>query len=255
VDTTRTSWVSHAEGAIRSLRDVDSVRIRTEGDEIREIHVISSSARSAKQIVRDIESLIMARFHRQIDHRIVSVAKVKDHPHPQARPPGQPPLEPPPRSSPERVSALAAEPERPAPERIRFGSVNLYVSGSRAQAQVELKWKGVPRMGSATGSCTRDRALRLVAQATLATVQEFLDEGVALSLDTVEVVRAGHNDVAIVALDMLAHRAQKTLAGCCTVGQDVQEAVVLATLSALNRIVGGLPTKEPTEYVLRPASS
>jgi len=227
VDTTRTSWVSHAEGAIRSLRDVDSVRIRTEGDEIREIHVISSSARSAKQIVRDIESLIMARFHRQIDHRIVSVAKVKDHPHPQARPPGQPPLEPPPRSSPERVSALAAEPERPAPERIRFGSVNLYVSGSRAQAQVELKWKGVPRM----------------------------DEGVALSLDTVEVVRAGHNDVAIVALDMLAHRAQKTLAGCCTVGQDVQEAVVLATLSALNRIVGGLPTKEPTEYVLRPASS
>ena len=70
-----------------------------------------------------------------------------------------------------------------------------------------------------------------------------------------EVIRAGRNDVAIVALDMLAHRTQKSLAGCCTVEQDVQEAVVLATLSALNRIVGGLPTKEPTEYVLRPAST
>jgi hypothetical protein len=58
-----------------------------------------------------------------------------------------------------------------------------------------------------------------------------------------------------VALELLAHRTQKSLAGCCMVEQDAPEAVVLATLSALNRIVGGLPTREPTEYVLRPASS
>jgi len=234
---------------------VDGVRIRTEDDEIREIHVVSSSPRSAKQIVRDIESLIMARFHRQIDHRIVSVAKTRTAAHPglphnAAVAPSRARHEP---------AAASAEPEAEAEpavaERIRFGSVNLYVSGPRAQAQVELRWKGVPRMGSASGSCTRDRALKLIAQATLATVQEFLDEGVTLSLETVEVIRAGRNDVAIVALDMLAHRTQKSLAGCCTVEQDVQEAVVLATLSALNRIVGGLPTKEPTEYVLRPASS
>jgi hypothetical protein len=29
---------------------------------------------------------------------------------------------------------------------------------------------------------------------------------------------------------------------------------VLATLSALNRVVGGMRVKEPTEYVLRPSA-
>jgi hypothetical protein len=93
-----------------------------------------------------------------------------------------------------------------------------------------------------------------VSQATLSAAQEFLEDGVAFGLEAVQVIRVGRNDVALVALDLLVHRAQKTLVGCCTVEQDAEEAVVLATLSALNRIVGGLPTREPTEYVLRPAS-
>ena len=37
--------------------------------------------------------------------------------------------------------------------------------------------------------------------------------------------------------------------------QDPPQAVVLATLDALNRVVGGLRVKEPTEYVLRPTTS
>jgi hypothetical protein len=64
----------------------------------------------------------------------------------------------------------------------------------------------------------------------------------------------GREDIVVVSLALLAHRQQKPLSGCCTVGGDAQQAVVLATLSALNRVVGGLRTKEPTEYVLRPAS-
>ena len=71
MDTTRPTWTSHAEAAIRSLRDVDGVRIRTEDDEIREIHVISSSPRSAKQIVRDIESkLKMVPGIKSVDNQL-----------------------------------------------------------------------------------------------------------------------------------------------------------------------------------------
>jgi len=39
------------------------------------------------------------------------------------------------------------------------------------------------------------------------------------------------------------------------VEQDAQQAVALATLAGLNRVLGGLRTKEPTEYVLRPSSA
>jgi hypothetical protein len=140
-------------------------------------------------------------------------------------------------------------------ERIRFGSVNLYLASGKAQAQVELGWKGLTRLGTATGSATREGAHGLIAAATLGAVQEFLEDGLVLSLQDTELVRLGKQDVVIVSLSLLAHRSEKTLVGCCTVEQDTQQAVVLATLAALNRVVGGLKTREPTEYVLRPASA
>jgi hypothetical protein len=56
-------------------------------------------------------------------------------------------------------------------------------------------------------------------------------------------------------VQLVAHREHKSLVGCCTVEQDVPQAVALATLAALNRVVGGLETREPTEYVLRPTSN
>jgi hypothetical protein len=77
----------------------------------------------------------------------------------------------------------------------------------------------------------------------------------ALSVNGLEFARVGGQEVALVGLLLLAHRHEKPLVGSCTVEHDAQQAVVLATLAALNRVVGGLRTKEPTEYVLRPTSA
>ena len=238
VDATDIPWPKRAEAAIRSLRDVDGASVQAEDDDIREIHVLTSSTRPAKQIVRDVQTLLLTRFNRPIDHRVVSVAYSR---------PG-------PALAPREDDEPAAQPEPVAP-RIRFGSVNLYVAAGRAQAQVELAWKGLTRLGTATGSATREGAYGLIAEATLGAVQEFLEEGLVLSLQDTELVRLGKQDVVVVSVSLLAHRSEKTLVGCCTVEQDTQQAVVLATLAALNRVVGGLRTREPTEYVLRPAST
>ena len=234
------SWTTEAENGIRGLPDVEAARILTEGDEIREIHVISGSRRPAKLIVKDVVGLMWARYDRRIDHRVVGVVRVQPRPDSSPRPAPLPP-----------------EPERAAEDqsRIRFGSVNLYLDGARAQAQVELRWKSILRMGNASGWCSREGAQRLVAAATVAALQEFLDGDVALGVEEVEVVRMGGHEVVIVGLALLTHRQEKILTGCCTVGRDLPQAVVLATLSALNRVVGGLKTKEPIEYILRPAST
>ena len=238
VDATDLPWPKRAEAAIRSLRDVEGASIQIEDDDIREIHVLTSSARPAKQIVRDVQTLLLTRFNRAIDHRVVSVAFARSGP----------------ALAPREVDEAPEAEEQPA-QRIRFGSVNLYVASGRAQAQVELGWKGVNRLGSASGSATREGAQGLIASATLAAVQEFLEDGLALSLQDIELMRLGKHEVVVVSLSLLAHRSEKTLVGCCTVEQDAQQAVVLATLAALNRVVGGLRTREPTEYVLRPAST
>lgn len=266
VDTRTDSWTAQAESAIKALRDVEGVSIQLEGDDVREIHVLTRSKRPPKQIVRDVQTVLLARFGRSIDYRVVSVAFTRGEPEtavdagdpaPVAPRPPVPAPAPAAAPAPARAPLATAEPdfESAGTERIRFGSVNLFVSGPRTQAQVELRWKGLARMGGSSGWSTRDGAHRLVAQATLAAVQEFLDGEVAFGQPDVEFVRLNRRRVALVALSLLAHRQEKLLVGSCAVEQDVQQAVVLATLAALNRIMGGLPTRVPTEYVLRPTST
>lgn len=250
-DGQRQPWTVGVEDALRGLRDVDEVRIQADAEGIREIHVVSSSQRPAKQIVRDIQSVLQARFNRQIDHRVVSVAFTE------ARPVSERPAaeRAPAHDSAPPMKLHELPPAESAEDRVRFGSVNLYIAGSRAQAQVELKWRGETHLGSASGWSSRDAAFRLVATATLAAVQEIIQDDVGIGLENLEFVRIGRQEVAVVGLVLLAHRQEKLLVGSCPVEQDAQQAVALATLAGLNRVVGGLRTREATEYVLKPSSA
>jgi len=54
---------------------------------------------------------------------------------------------------------------------------------------------------------------------------------------------------------LLGQRSEKTLVGSCTVEQDMAQSVVYATLAAVNRVLGGLRSREPVEYELRPTST
>lgn len=246
------------EAAIRRLRDVDGVRVRVEGDVLKEIHIETQSQRAAKPIVRDIQSVLRTELDLAIDHRIVSVAFVRPREGAASSLASQPalgagtestarPIAP---ATPVHVESPANEPSL-KDERILFENVNLIVHGQRTQAQVELRWKGLPRVGNASGWGTRDESHRLVAQATTLAVQEFLADPIALNVREVSFSDISGLRVVVVVLSLLAHRSEKVLTGSCTVDSDAPQAVVLATLAALNRVVAGMRAKEPTEYVLR----
>jgi hypothetical protein len=138
---------------------------------------------------------------------------------------------------------------------VRFVSANLYVSGVRTQAQVELAWQGVTRAGSATGASTRDNAARLVAAATLSALQPFLGEERVLVVDDVVRLRLGRRAAVVVTVKLLEGRTERLLTGSGTVEQDLPQSVVYATLAAVNRVLGGMTLREPVEYELRPASA
>ena len=283
MDAAKTHWFAKAEAELKTLRDVEGASIQGEGDSIREIHVLTRSNRPPKQIVRDVQAVLHARFNRSIDYRVVSVAYLSAGDAvsvergavsvergavsvergngavsgPAPDPPVAPPTDLPRPTVAKVVEAPPPAVERPAlpEERIRFGGVNLFVSGPRTQAQVELLWRGLPRLGTASGWSTRSGAHRLVAQATLGAVQEFLADELALGLLDVEFLRLGKKRAVVVSLSMLAERQEKLLVGTCVIEQDLHQAVVFATLAAVNRLVSGLRPKEPTEYVLRPTSA
>ncbi|MFM8559135.1 MAG: hypothetical protein ACKOC6_05970, partial [bacterium] len=130
---------ARAEAAILRLRDVDGVSVRAEGDELTEIHVVSRSKRSPKQIVRDIQAVLRTDLKLGIDHRIVSVALAKPE---DARDSaafggtelvlGHPALgEAESRPSSLAPEAFASEPAPAREDRILFESGNLIVQGPR----------------------------------------------------------------------------------------------------------------------------
>lgn len=253
--------MEQAEAILRQLKEIEHASITTDGDEIKEVHVVARTARRPKQIVRDVESALNAAVKRRIDHRVISVVIVE------GEKTGEPVREAPAKvARPEVVQppAVASAPA-PAPRevpvagesaaRIRFVSANLFVSGLRTQAQVELAWQGVTRMGSATGASTRDNAERLVATATINALQPYLAEANALALQEVALVGLGRQEAVVVTVKLLGQRQEKTLTGSCTVEHDVQQSVVYATLDSVNRVLGGLAVREPVEYELRPAST
>ena len=71
--------VKRAENLIASLTGILSARVVvTPLGEVSEIHVLTRADQQAKQVVRNIESALMAQLGMKIDHRKISVAQTAD---------------------------------------------------------------------------------------------------------------------------------------------------------------------------------
>ena len=70
---------SQVEELIRKVRGVLAVRVvRNDQGQIDELHAVGSPERSAKQMVRDIESILYVRGGIRIDHRKISLVQIAE---------------------------------------------------------------------------------------------------------------------------------------------------------------------------------
>jgi hypothetical protein len=76
---------------------------------------------------------------------------------------------------------------------------------------------------------------RAVATATLRAVEELSGDLARFELDHLEVSHLGADRTVVVALTMLSSRGTERLTGAAAVREDVRQAVIRATLDALNR--------------------
>ena len=66
------------ENTIEKLDSIISCKIiQGEDCEFHEIHIVSDKQRAAKQLVRDIQSVLIATYNIQIDHKIISIAEIR----------------------------------------------------------------------------------------------------------------------------------------------------------------------------------
>lgn len=237
--------IESVEQALEGLRDVTSARIVADDEgNILEVHVVATSDREAKQIARDIESMLVAKLGKPIDHRKISVAKVDaTTEEPKAA-----------EEAPEPVHNPTGESLPFHDRRIEFVGVSVAQAQNRAEARVELAWDGIETAAAVSGMDSSASVHRLVSEATIEAVENLLERDGQFTVNEVKQVMVGDEQTVMVHVSHLEDRHEKVLVGGCPVSGDLARAVALATLNALNRFLGRQKPKEPTEYEIGPAS-
>jgi hypothetical protein len=120
--------------------------------------------------------------------------------------------------------------KRPAIQRMHLVS-----SGLDVTATVTLSFNGQVAEGDATGTATQSGVQRAVSLATLRAVEQLLAKPARFELEHIEVTPTGRDRTVVVALTMLGRGGSERLTGAAAVREDVRQAVIRATLDALNR--------------------
>ena len=213
--------------ALISLPDVQSCKVEFGEDRsISAIHVVSASTRPAKQLVRDIESLLQADFGIGIDHRKISIARIT----------GKPEI---------------SKPKAPRP---RLNSITFSTTGDKGECKVVLARDDFEASGECAGVAAGGGNLRLVANATFRAVERLTGKEVEFELLDVVRMRIANRETVIVLANYVSEDHVMSLAGCVRFEGNEQQATVHAALDACNRIVELLPTVEHTEYEINPFS-
>jgi hypothetical protein len=208
------------ERLLLTVEGVDSLKIVPDGQGgIDEIHVLSSSGLGAKQIVRNIESALLAQFGLQVDHRKISIAQIRAEDLPKL------PLE-----EPEEQPALP-EVRRPVLESFHVDRK----AGERVLCRVQLGEGEETFGGEAQGPDYAKSRLEVAAQAVLNALSKLTGGESTFAVEGVAQVDLFGRRLMVAVVHAFAGRTSTTLQGIAEVSDSVEEAVVLACLNATNR--------------------
>lgn len=197
---------------VSRLPGVLNAEFSVEGEAVREVHILADQSRSPKQIVRDVQSAMAARFQLELDHRVISVAQ---------------------------ISELSIPPKK----RLICHRMELSTGRDGISAAVTLELDGVHRRGEADSphnACDRHRC---VAQASVSAINAFLTPACRFSLSDWKQVPLGEHSIVLTGLRLTAGGKTEYLVGACPQGEDPNLSVVLSALDAVNRRLSTLPVE------------
>jgi hypothetical protein len=116
-----------------------------------------------------------------------------------------------------------------------IAKIHLVSEGLDVTASVTLSGAGRIAVGEARGLASQSGVHKAVATATLRAVEELVGGSVRVELEHLEVTTMGHEKTVVVLLTLLSAQGSEPLTGAAAVRDDVRQAVIRATLDALNR--------------------
>jgi hypothetical protein len=126
--------------------------------------------------------------------------------------------------------------------RAQIKSISADVTGVRTTITVTLELGGEEFIGRATGAASQTGRQRLVAEATLDAIEQYLQGAFMFALEDVGIVRLGRESVAVSCVTLVTSLGEQAFAGSAMVRQNDNDSIVRATLDAINRRLGFLTT-------------
>ena len=206
-ETALQELINDIEGIVSSKVKLDDM------GNLVEIHALADKSRNAKQIVRDIQSAVTARFNLELDHRIISIAQLNCD------------------------SVVHRE------MRIVFKGMEVASKGLEIDVKVILSHGEKDYCGSQKGINTTTSINRTIAQATLKALTDFLNIGEIFVVEDVGTLNIAKTNVVVVAVTCVDKNGEQLLIGSSMNLGDIKEAVVKATLDAVNRRIAKLTGK------------
>ncbi|HEX9893157.1 MAG TPA: hypothetical protein VGA78_04505 [Gemmatimonadales bacterium] len=212
--------VRRAENLLTTLEGVLSARVVTTPlGEVSEIHILASSGLGPKQVVRNVESALLAHLGLKVDHRKISVAQTAD-----VRP----------------IEALerGAIREQVLRRSVLFEDLGV-ASAERAHRVVlgvRLTVGGrTERVEEEVADTLRAR-LEGAARATAGALEKLIERH-TLAVEGVKVVEALDRTVVFVVVRGMGGRDSHVMTGTAEVRESAERAAVFAVLDATNRWV------------------
>lgn len=208
--------VVEVEKLIRQLPGVISARvIVNDWGAIEEVHVLATTERGAKQIVRDVESSLAARWGINVDHKKISVAQV------------------------------SARGTRLPPMRLKLSSLKLESDALRGRLSADVTL-GVPTdpdltfTGTAHGPGNGVHQYRVVATATVEALNQAIAPGNQLLLEDARLLQLAGHPIALVLINFSSEDgSEELLVGGVRAEGDPLPAFVRACLHGTNRLMEG----------------
>lgn len=184
--------------------------IHTPDGNIQELHILADKSRSAKQIARDVQSAMMARFQIELDHRVISIAQI--------------------------TSSGSGSVFR---SRLICNKLNISLSKTGTEIQVFLEYEGKEVFASAT--CTSDKSdrQRAVAEATIQAINIFLQEKL-LSFAEIKTVAMSNQTVILVGVLWQKNNQNDLLVGAVYEKDDLYLSIARSVLDAVNRKISAV---------------
>ena len=218
-DSVPDPWgVRRAENLLTSLEGILSARVVTTPlGEVSEVHVLAQSGLQPKQLVRNIESALLAQLGLKVDHRKISVAQTAD-------------VKP--------IETLERETVR---EKVLRRSVlfeNLTVAPGRRphriQITVTLSFREMTETAEEESSDTPRSRVEAAAKAAVSVLDRLLTD-FSVALEGAKIVEGFDREFAFVAVQGLGGRETILMTGTSEIKESAERAAVFAVLDATNR--------------------